>query len=374
MIRVNRTYDTLATILGASRSGGQWMGVVSDSLVAAARQHDVGPLMYRALRDAGAWERQPGEIRDALHQLAGQAVLLDELRVATDRSVIVALAGAGLAPLIFKGAALAHRHYAEPWLRPRVDTDLLFPEREQSDAAAVFEQLGFALVPRPTGEHVTHQCTYVRVAHGVRAEYDVHWKIADPKVFADVLSYDELVGDALPVPQLGCAARSISDVHALIIACTHRVAHHFDSERLLFLYDIDLLGRRLEEASWDRVIGLASEKRIRCVCARGLRLAMDVFDTPVPPRVMTALSTVDHEPTATYLRPGLRRVDILRSDLHALGGWRVRARLLREHLLPPPSYLLASYGQTRASLLPVLYTHRILRGALEWFRPLKKQA
>ena len=162
--------------------------------------------------------------------------------------------------------------------------------------------------------------------------------------------------------------------NALIIACTHRVAHHYDSELLLFLYDIDLLGRRLDVASWNRVIGLASERRIRRVCERGLRLAADVFDTPVPSRVVTALGAVEEaEPTAAHLRHRLRRVDILRSDLIALGGWRGRAQLLREHLLPPPGYILASYGQTRASLLPALYLHRILRGALAWFRPVKEE-
>jgi hypothetical protein len=372
MMGIHGPHRTLAAILNGSRSGEPWGGMVSNTLVAAAREHDVGPLVYRALHDAGAWERQPSEIRNALAQLAGEAALLDELRVVTDRSVIATLAGAGLKPLIFKGAALAHRLYAEPWLRPRVDTDLLFPERERSDAAAVFAQMGFTLVPRPTGEHVTHQCTYVRLVHGVRAEYDVHWKIADPQVFADVLSYDELARDAVPVPHLGSAARSISDVHAWIIACTHRVAHHYDSELLVFLYDIDLLSRRLDEASWDRVIGIAAERQIRGVCARGLGLAADLFDTPVPPRVVTALNAVEEaEPTAKYLRHRLRRVDILRSDLHALGGWRVRAQLVREHLLPPPGYILASYGQTRMSLLPALYIHRILRGAREWFRPLR---
>jgi len=368
------TRTTLAAILNGSRSGEPWVGMVSDALLVAARQHGVGPLLYHALHEAGAWERQPSEICDGLGQLAAQAACLDELRAATDRSVIATLAGAGLTPLIFKGAALAYRHYAEAWLRPRVDTDLLFAERERADAAAVFEQMGFTLVPRPSGEHVTHQCTYVRLAHGVRAEYDVHWKIADPQVFADVLSYEEIARDAVAVPELGSAARSPSDVHALIIACTHRVAHHYDSERLLFLYDIHLLGRRLDEASWNRAIGLASDRRIRGVCARGLSLAADLFGTPVPPRVGTALNAVEEaEPTAVYLRDRLRRVDILRSDLHTLRGWRGRAQLLREHLLPPPGYLLASYGQTRAALLPVLYIHRIVRGAFEWFSPLRRE-
>jgi len=172
------------------------------------------------------------------------------------------------------------------------------------------------------------------------------------------------------VPQLGPTARTISDVHALIVACTHRVAHHFDSELPLFLYDIDLLCRGLDEPSWNRVRGLISEKRIRSVCARSLSLANDLFGTPVPTDLVAAPRNIEQdEPTAAYLRRALRRIDILRSDLSAL-GWRSRLQLLREHLLPSPAYMLASYGQRRMSLLPVLYIHRVLHGAFEWFRPL----
>jgi len=115
----------------------------------------------------------------------------------------------GLTPLIFKGAALGHRHYAEPWLRPRVDTDLLFAERERSAAAAAFGQMGFTLAPRPTGEHVTHQCTYVRLAHGMRAEYDSTGRSRTRRS-----SRRAVVRRARPAmlcgAQLGSAARSIS--------------------------------------------------------------------------------------------------------------------------------------------------------------------
>src|SRR5256885_8426231 len=50
--------------------------------------------------------------------------------------------------------------YPEPWLRPRVDTDLLIRGDEQAETAAAFERMGFSRVPRPTGAHVTHQFTY----------------------------------------------------------------------------------------------------------------------------------------------------------------------------------------------------------------------
>ena len=363
----------LAGLLVRGRDGGTWDGTIDPALVREAERHDIGPLVYRALHRGGAWDRQSDGVRDALTRIAAEAALLDEVRRSRDREMIAALAASGIEPLVFKGAALGHRHYAESWLRPRVDTDLLIRSDDQAATAAVLERLGYTRAARPTGDHVTHQFTYGAGTPAGRVQYDVHWKIADPQVFADVLTYDEAALDAVPLPALGGSARAIGDVHALVVACTHRVAHHFDTDSLQFLYDVDVVARRLGEKQWDRVAAFASAKRMRRVCARGLQLAADRFATPVPSRIWSVLAADGPEPSARYLEPRLRRVDILRSDLRTL-GWRARLRLLREHLLPPPAYLLASYGTTHAALLPVLYAHRIVRGAFRWFRPLRPDA
>ena len=366
------TASSLAAILRPSGDGGAWNGILDDALVEGARQHDIGPLVYHALSRRGLLDSQPSGVRDALAKMSCEAALLDALRREEIRSVLGDLAAADLAPLVFKGAALAHLHYPEPWLRPRVDTDLFIREDTQAETAAVFERMGFTRMARPSGEHVTHQFTYVGAVRGVRTAYDIHWKIADPQVFADVFSYPELASESVPVTPLGPHARAIGDLHALLVACTHRVAHHYDTESLLLLYDIDLIARRLDARAWSRVVALACEKRIRAVSARGLCLATTFFGAPVPAEVLSALNNGDEfEPTAAYLRRDLRRVDILSSDLKALGGWRARATLLREHLLPPPAYILKSYGQTSRVVLPALYLHRLVRGVLEWFRPLR---
>src|SRR5438552_4169732 len=223
---------TLAAIVNLARDGLPWSGLLDVALLDAAQEHDVGPLVYHALRPGPNWDRQPAPVRDRLTQLVSEAALLDRLRVDTDRSVIATLSAARLAPLIIKGAALAHRIYPASLLRPRVDTDLLIQENEQADAAAALTRMGFTRVPRPTGDHVTHQFTYVGAVHSIRVEYDIHWKIADPQVFADLLSYDELASEAVPLPQLGPSARTIADVYALLVACTHRVAHHYDTDSL----------------------------------------------------------------------------------------------------------------------------------------------
>jgi hypothetical protein len=163
----------------------------------------------------------------------------------------------------------------------------------------------------------------------------------------------------------------VSDVYALLIACMHRVAHHHDREMLLDAYDIALLVGRLSRRDWDAVTALAESKGLCRVTTRGLALASSLLDAAVPADVVERLARAgQREPTAAYLRGGLRKIDLLTADLARL-AWRGRLQLLREHLFPAPAFVLGSYGQTSPRLVPVLYMVRIVRGAASWFRPLR---
>src|SRR5919108_4953020 len=82
---------------------------VDSELVAAAQRHDVAPLLYRALREARAWEHQSQEVHEQLARIASAAACVDQLRLPMDQTVIAALAADRIPPLVFKGAALAHR-------------------------------------------------------------------------------------------------------------------------------------------------------------------------------------------------------------------------------------------------------------------------
>jgi hypothetical protein len=210
------------------------------------------------------------------------------------------------------------------------------------------------------------------VGHSSGAQFacDLHWRIADPQAFADVFDFETLASAAVPGPAPG--QWLAGPVHALLIACLHRVAHHHDADRLLFLYDIDRLATRFSPDQWDAFAAEAVAKKIRAVCARGLDLAAQLLGTPVPAAVRARLTGPGPlEPTARYLTGALRRVDILRSDLEQMAGWRPRARLLREHLFPSPEYISARYGTNHPLLLPLFYADRIVRGAGAWFRPIR---
>src|SRR5262249_29782310 len=173
-----------------------------------------------------------------------------------------------------------------PDLRPRIDTDLVVPPRSRAAAAAVLERLGYTRRGEMSGTLVTSQAMYGKrrnraVAHAV----DVHLRIGNPQLFADVLSYDELADAAIPIPNLHAEGRGPGNVHSLLLACVHRVAHHGDPDHLIWLYDIALLAGTFDEIDWDRFLTLAFQRKVASVCRRSLERAVDRFGARVPAAV-----------------------------------------------------------------------------------------
>ena len=82
---------------------------------------------------------------------------------ATCRSVVDALAAAGVPALITKGTALAYTVYPQPWLRPRTDTDLLVRHEDVPAASLALQACGYTRSDAlSTGELVSHQYAFER--------------------------------------------------------------------------------------------------------------------------------------------------------------------------------------------------------------------
>jgi hypothetical protein len=301
-----------------------------------------------------------------------QAAATEPLREREMRTVLEDFSAAGVRPLLFKGAALAFTHYTSSVLRPRADVDVLVRSGEVPLACSVLERRGYRRPPFVTGEFVSSQVPYIKSdAFGVQHTYDVHWKISVPQVFANMFDGPELLAASIAVRTLG-KVRSPAPVHALAIACIHRVAHHHGRDRLIWLYDIHLLAERLRPAEVDQFIDLATRKRMSAVCHRSLALAQQKFATMLPAPLLEALREVEtkseREPSAKFLRPDLRKVDVLLSDVAALQGWRARVRLLKEHVFPPAAYMREAYGVSGRGWLPALYVWRFAAGTRRWLR------
>lgn len=312
------------------------------------------------------------------------------------RRVVAALNDAGVRPIIFKGAHLAYTDYARPDLRPRLDTDVLIPADPQARARAhdVLTSLGYDSPPHAGGDLVMTQRLYAlrrdgRVVHAV----DVHWRIANPQVFAQVLLHDEIARESVTVPRIGPAARAPSGPHALLIACVHRVAHHADSDHLIWLVDIDRLARRLTPGESARFRELCIERKVASVCGRSLKRAARLLGTPGPELVfggseaalavpaVPAVSAVERsaversaverggvEPSASFLEMPRDSAHAALADFRALGSAKDRVRFAREHLLPPAGYMREVYARGSRAPLPWLYARRLVLGARAWWR------
>jgi hypothetical protein len=300
----------------------------------------------------------------ACRQLAIAALQEDELRL-----VAVASRRAGLTPVFLKGAALAYTVYEDPALRARRDTDFIVRDQDVIAVRQLLEELGYEPVPQAPGQLAVPQFHFGRVdQRGIHHALDIHLRISNMFAYGSSLTYDELRADASPIPAIENALVP-SAVHSLFIACIHRVAHHQDTPRLLWLFDIHRLGRSLGPGDWDRVVAFAAQKQLSAVLLLGLERAGEVFGPQAADHVLERLaSAASREDSPPLLGGETTKLDVLRADLAAAQGWRTRAQLVREHLFPSRRYMRQAYARYPGALLPLAYVARIVRGAPKWFR------
>ena len=117
-------------------------------------------------------------------------------------------------------------------------------------------------------------------------------------------------------------------------------------------------------------MALAERTGIRRICLRALLLARDRFGTAVAPTVFASMEAAPaNEPSTMFLRPGVRKVDVLLDDMRVLPGWRSRLTLLKGHLFPDTAYMRSIYASGSPAPILWLYVRRIVSGAAKWFRP-----
>jgi hypothetical protein len=357
--------STVCYLERALRGDVSWTADDVPALVGAADDHGVSALLWDLLSRASEAQLP---LRQALASRARAAVARDLLVSLELSGVLGALADSGVRALVIKGAALAYTVYEQPWHRPRLDTDILVATADVEPAARVLTQCGYDRCEAiSTGAFVSHQVAFERSdAQGLRHVIDLHWKIANPQLLSNAVPFEELWTDSVPVPALGAAARMPSPVNALLIGCIHRLAHHQGHDRLIWLYDLHLLGRQLDDLGWDELCRGAQDRGVAGLCLDGLLQARQRVFAAVPPGVEQALARVPAEPSTVYLRGPVRRRDVLASDLALLPGWRARVRLLREHAFPSAAFIRARYGCSSRAMLPLAYVHRLVTGASTW--------
>lgn len=310
----------------------------------------------------------PPATRARLEQIVRDALAVDLIRTASLRCVLDRLAADGVPVLIMKGAALAHTCYPAPHLRPRNDDDLVVSQAAFASACTSLERQGYIAEPQASGDRVTGQRHFARTGGGGTTHHvDLHWRLVNPAAFDDLPGFDTLAAASVPLPGLGRHARGFGSVHALLLACAHRVAHHTPTEDPQWLLDMHLIARTLDDRGWAEFAMQAEQSRLAEVCASELRRTREAFGTPVPDGVLARLAAVTGEPTAEHLGAH-DPLHVQWLNLRHAGGWRARLTLVRQHVFPPPAYMLARDRPRHPALLPWLYVRRAGVGLGRWIR------
>lgn len=295
-------------------------------------------------------------------ELAGKRVLEDTL---------AAFAREGIDTLLFKGTALAYLVYQYPWQRSRTDTDILVRPRDRGKVDSCLRSLGYVTENAIDGQLVVSERAYYFTDKlGLRHTLDVHWRLNNSWLLSPAAGFDELWAERIPVPPL--SGQAVSLRHAVYIACVHRIAHmsdvayelddevRYESDYLLWLYDIHLLSGRMSDADWRWLCVIARSRKMAVFVADGLSRTMDLFGTRLPEFVLDSLTGAESQHPLDPLRG--RRLAHDLAAIKMLPGWKQRVVLLKEYLFPPKEYMVSKYGTDR--LLPLYYAWRILKGTV----------
>jgi hypothetical protein len=353
--------------------GEQWN---EEAFFRAADWHGLVPLLAeRVARDTG--DGCPPAVREGLHARAKQYAA-NESRSGTElRRALAALGASGIRPVVFKGTALAYTCYREPWLRPRLDTDILIAPGNVAPAEAVLRSLGYTGAPPLRRGAKRTQIMFTRLEpDGFQHALDIHWDIANRPILADAIGYDTLAERAEPVPALDSAALSPGPIDALMLAAIHRVMHHDNSVRLIWLHDIALLARRLRPALRTEFRQQAEERGVAAVCAAALCEAasrwQDLRDLGQWAIEWRKDAAAAQEPSAVYLTRKAWRGDAALWDVVSAPDWKARLSFLAAIVVPDSAYMLTRYGRERRWLLPTLHARRLIVGTWKMFGRLAK--
>jgi hypothetical protein len=276
--------------------------------------------------------------------------------VATLRTVLAALAEAGIPALVLKGPLLAELLYEAPEERPFTDLDLLVRRGDVPAALGVLDALGYR--HRPGGRSLAHElahaagAVFVHAADRASVPIDLHWELVAPPgvVRRFPVPVEEVWDRALPAEEWGRLARRLSVEDLLLYLGLHLALHH-PLDGPCWRQDLVRLLRRFGTVlDWTAVAGRAERWGVRTAVAFALarvRAEPGGEVLPVPPALRPGRLRVALISRLTRRPEADGRLDhvaaLLAADrLPALTGAVVA------NLVPPPAWVRTRYGTRHA--------------------------
>ncbi len=321
----------------------------------------LAPYAWRQLKALGAANALPVELRETLRGAHYAAVADAELHTVELRNVLNCLAAAGVAPVLFKGAALAHSVYPDPACRLMGDLDLWVTADAMPLAQRALVQTGYCehnKSDRPTDmqRQMSGEVQLVGSNPG-QGLVELHWGTFAGEWLRRTGAVDdaEILCRAQPVQAAGCDAWTLCLEDALLQLAVHlAVNHQMAYPGVRGLLDVALLAR-VQGVDWETLAERAAAWRVKTAVWLVLSLTTELLGLAGAEHAIRALAPsgtkqgllrrfvdAQHVLEGRDMTGGPRR---LAYQLLLVDRPRDAARLVVRTLWPEEAWLAARYGR-----------------------------
>lgn len=346
-----------------------------------AQDYGLGPLLHAAIQENGL--DVPREIGQPLQEAYYQLAAANAVRFRELAKVLTTLSDAGIPVLVLKGALLAEAVYGNLALRPMSDLDLLVPRGRIQEIPQILAPLDYRLNVGEAGYSFAYDTLFCgeiilyKETPVLPVVLDVHWHLLAVEWFHHSADVDlEALWEAVcPLSIDGTPAQQLCPEDNLLHLCLHAgISHSY--VYLLNLIDIDHAIAAYRDLDWDRFLQRVHDFQVRSAVYFGLRFAHDLFDTPIPGRVMDDLRPgrlrcwgvrrlADPERLVLGAQPPLSRRSRYLLHLTLIDNLPGLLRLARYLFLPSGDWLATRYDLTHpATVLLARFWHPIRAGGL----------
>jgi hypothetical protein len=266
------------------RNGLNWPDVL-----AIADRHRLSPAVYEIIAGA-AGDLISSEQLNVLRQAtarstaAGMALLHELLRLHQ-------IFEAAPFPVIpYKGPVLAWVAYGSFIRREYSDLDFIVEQKYIPDTVATLKSAGYRPQFDPREAHAGQDGfapgQYMFLSHPQKIMVEIHTE-RTLRYFPTPLDLQDLTGRLMTVEIGGQRLRTFSIEDTLVMLSVHGAKHFW--ERLGWVLDIAKLAA-VREVDWTLLVRIAAKMESTRVVFLGLYLAHDLFDAPLPRRLLEEIS------------------------------------------------------------------------------------
>jgi len=314
------------------------------------------PLVYRNL---GEDFEDPDAAR--LKGIYRRSWTVNQLSMRVGRRALEALRGAGLEPLVLKGAALLPTAYRDAGARPMGDMDVAVPDERIGAAVAALTEAGFhSTEPDPV------RLLTVRHSQAFADEDGLEIDLHRGMLWRPGLD-EEFWRDSVEIEAMGEPARSLCPPDQLLHVCIHGAAWN-PVEPVRWAADAyKTLEAAGEGFDWGRLTRMATRGRLSAPLHDALACLSSELDADVPPQVLEELASVPLSRRERRAHEVLAQPPSSRRSAAMLWWFweRHHAQAALDGARPGPRgfvrYLQGFWGLDRPSAVPGHAARRLLR-------------